>query len=241
MSRNSGPKRRVQQYAKENHLTHQQAQRKLGFTSGDEDYALPIGMSVKFGTDDRGFTDYTLHDQETIWRPFSTRTGPCVLIDGMLPMTASALAHQAVSHSTTPVTDILMVAPILDPENNDMLTWMTTDPAITFQHFAISNEDIGYGTAGKAAAAVRAFNPRGVGIVVLELEDPYARVTPASNAEDFEDYRGTQWEKHFRPQELTDGPYWSENTSVVGKAIKHVLSDDEQRRGLPRVQLTRGV
>lgn len=199
MSSNSGPKSRVRQYAKEHQISYQQAQRALGFTgAGDQEYALAIGIAVKTQPDEFGDTEYTLCDQETLWRPFSTRTGPCVLIDSGASFMTGALAYQAATHPTDPVTDILMISTIPDPENDGYLHWMTTDPAIAFQHFAISNEDIGYAAAGPAATALRTFNPRGTGIVVLGLEDPYDQVTPQSNAEDFEEnYRGTQWESHF--------------------------------------------
>ena len=234
-SRNTGRKAATREYAAEHQLSYQQAQRKLGYhgrsRSADDGYALTIGTSVNITPDPayQDYADYSLCRQETIWRPFSTRTGSCVLIDHAAPSVLGALVHQAAAHPTHPVTDVLMIGPIEDPENYPEFNSFTNAPAISFQNLVLANEHTGYGAAGAAAAALSAFRPRDTGVVLVDIEDPFDQVTPETNETDFEaNYRGTQWESHFRPMEVTDGPYWSESTGPQQEVL-HVLSDAEQQ------------
>jgi hypothetical protein len=233
-SRNHGAKRRVRAFAAEHAISYQRAQQMLGYNRRGEagDVAVAIGTAVDIEDAPRGLgVDYSLQQQATLWRPFADRESACVLIESMQTSMIGALTYAVAGHPSMEQVDVLMISTIRDPENYDELCWLTKG-STEFRHYVMANEHTGYAAAGAAAAALRAFRPgpRRAGVVILELQDPYAQVTDESNQCDFETtYRGTQWERHWRPLPVTEGPYWCESVGP-GESVTHVLSP-EHRRG----------
>jgi hypothetical protein len=231
-SRNHGPKRRVRAFAAEHGISYQRAQQMLGYKSpGGSDFAVAIGTAVDIADTPGGDrADYRLQQQETLWRPFADRKSACVLVESMQPSMMGALTQSVVGHPSAMAADILMISTIRDPENYEELRWRTTG-STSFCTYVLANEHTGYAAAGAAAAALRSFRPEPgrIGVVILELQDPYEQVTDETNRQDFEtEYRGTQWERHWKPSPVTDGPYWCESLGP-GKSANHVLTSEELR------------
>ena len=149
-SRNHGAKRRVRAFAAEHAISYQRAQQMLGYNGRGEagDVAVAIGTAVDIEDAPRGLgVDYSLHQQETLWRPFADRESACVLIESMQTSMIGALTYAVAGHPSMAQVDVLMISTIRDPENYDELCWLTKG-STEFKHYVMANEHTGYAAAG---------------------------------------------------------------------------------------------
>ena len=246
--RNTGPKRRVRAYAANHDLTYQQAFQQLHNNDlparrGRNDLAVPIGAEVEIHRD-RGRrasgVGYRI-GAEQLWTPFADDTSACAFIAPHDTMCVGSLCHQITENGILPLDSVLAVT-------GDELACTTETSWIPaggdegrwrFQQVVMNNHSTGYAQAAVAADAIANFRPQPgrLGIVILQLSDPYPPYTEADIQEGREWHKTeAEWEEWAKSQRLITRPFWEEETftdhpdgRTTSSYLNHELTEDDQR------------
>lgn len=229
--RNSGDKRRTRQYAAEHGLTYQQALHQLrgdGFTGRRrlKDLAIPIGVEVEIHGVEDYETGYRI-GAEQLWMPFATPTTSCAFITPHDFLCVGSLCQQIAENGSLPVEAVLAVTST-ELDEFEETRWIADDGRWNFQQLLMGNEGVGYAQASAAADAVANFRPQlgGLGIVILQISDPYPQPTEEEIQATLADASpGRGWEEWAQRQRQIHGPYWE----GPPHSTPHCLSGQEQK------------